>query len=339
MATSLDEPKTVYACMLSLENIVWDYAGLFDAAAPEASSIVGYTGVAMSALKGEMYAPNLVAFQLWERGNYIHAWDKFNEMYRAHLVNTNASEAKRLTTEEYVQEVCDSQINKDSQISSRGDIEEAVRHILHRGDRWRSLVDAVGSAELLLMDDRFHIGVRKAIGDIIKDGTSQEFDKLKNDLLLPEGHVRDICMTLTGVSEMIFQLSDSAKDSEIRQYLANAITGRFRHIFGQRGPDTRRDPDRKVVNSLDYLLRSIVDIFGISIRFTKAARTLTDAEINTLSVDEQYKILAGESHENLDMHDSMVVEELQGSSILGPTPPGNYAGLSPGNEFLHDWLE
>lgn len=325
--------------MYSLGSITWDYAGLYDAAAPEESSLVGSMGVASSVFRGEMYAPNLVLFQLWERNKYIDAHEKVDELYRAHLSQTNASEAKHLATEEYIQEVHARQIEKDSDISSREDINQAVRHILHRGARWSSLVAAVGSAEVLLMDDRLYIGVVKAIGDIIKDGTDEEFDKLKTDLLNVEGRVRDTCLALSGVTEMLFELSESPKDSITRRNLTRAITGRFDNLFGQPGPDMRRDPDKKVAICSDYLLRSVVDIFGFSIRFPEARGQLSDADRSSLSLREQWERLMGLSHQDTDIHDSMEVEEPEGLSDSGPTPPGTYAGLSPSNDFLYDQLE
>ncbi len=217
--------------MLSLAVIAWDYAGLFDAAVPEVSSGVGFLGVTAGVLKGKMYAPNLILFRHWERGSYIYAHDMVDELYRANLATTNASEAKRLATEEYIQDVHAGQIEKDSEISSREDIREAVCHILHRGARWRSLVEAIGSAEALLMDDRLYVGVRKAIGDIIKDGTDEEFDKLKTDLLNVEGRMRDTCLALSGVTEMLYELADSPSDSTTRQELTRAITRRFETVF------------------------------------------------------------------------------------------------------------
>lgn len=259
--------------MLSPARIIWDYAGLFDAAVPEESSGVGILGVVAGVLKGEMYAPNLVLFRHWERGNYIYAHDKVDELYRAHLAYMNASEAKRLATKEYIQEVHAGQIEKDSEISSREDIKEAVRHILHRGARWRSLVEAIGSAEALLMDDRLYIGVKKAIGDIIKDGTDEEFDKLKTDLLNVEGRMRDTSLALSGVTEMLYELADSPTDSTTRQEMTRAITRRFETVFGQQWPDTQRDPHSKVAISSNHLSRSIMDIFGITITFPKSQRT------------------------------------------------------------------
>ncbi|KAL8687704.1 MAG: hypothetical protein Q9218_006198, partial [Villophora microphyllina] len=100
--------------------IVWDYAGMFDAAEPQDSCLVGLMGVAASLVKMEI----------------------FDQLYSARLTNSIAAEAKGFATEEYIQEVHKGQMRGDTDIVSREAIEEAVQHILHRGARWRSLVSA-----------------------------------------------------------------------------------------------------------------------------------------------------------------------------------------------------
>lgn len=59
------------------------------------------------------------------------------------------------------------------------------------------------------MDDKGYLGVPKSIAGIIQEGTSQDFNSLKNIILPPEGRLQDLCMALTGVRDSISQLSMS----------------------------------------------------------------------------------------------------------------------------------
>lgn len=267
------EPHTVLRCLEVLTQINWDGAGFLDTVTPEGTNdiILGFNAIAMGYITGEYTPSNMLLYRLWERENYIRAQQRFDEIYRAQLPCENFLEAKRLAIQQYTQEILDHQIKKESEISSREDVEGAVFHILRRGARWTELMHAVDSAEILLIDQRMHVMKEDTIiGNVIEHGTNEEFDVMKEFLIAPENRVKEDCLRLSGVSQMALDLADSPRNSQLRNYLTTAIRDRIELVYGRPAQLPELNHHGKIRFPCGRPQRDIVDIFGIMLRFPLA---------------------------------------------------------------------
>ncbi len=147
--------------MYVLSEIKWDDTGLYhtgfhgldgtgsDRAPPlvSGSPPTEMFILAMGCLTRGLTRSNMVFYRLWERGGYIHARERFEKLYRAHLPRATFQEAERLAIQHYTQETLDKQNRLQSDCSSRADVEEAVSDILQRGfsslrfDSWIALFE------------------------------------------------------------------------------------------------------------------------------------------------------------------------------------------------------
>ena len=134
-----------------------------------------------------------------------------------------------------------------------------------------SLVNSAGSVEILLMrQEQSVLDCNIQIGDVIEDGTDEQFTEMKAFLMKPENNVVDTCLRLSGVRNMIMEIADLSPDSPVRQYLSKAISQRVREVLGdkiQLGNENMPDKT-KIFNG--YPQNGIVNVFGIQIRFRPA---------------------------------------------------------------------
>lgn len=182
------------------------------------------------------------------------------------LDNTNTlAHAKTLAAAQYVQKVVQKQAEQSSEMSSLADVIQAVTHILRRGSRWADLMNAIESIEILLIDQ----DEDTRVGDIIEFG-DEGFERAKALLLARDCNIKDVCSRLSDVSEMIIDLAEPRKDSEIRRYLSIEINRRTRNVFGT-WIDLGGENNLGLGETLISRPQSdIVDIFGIRIEFTRA---------------------------------------------------------------------
>lgn len=206
----------------------------------------------------------MVLYQLWERRHYCIAQERYDELYQANLPNNSAAEARSLAVAQYIQETTEKLETDYSDCGKPGTIRNAVNHILRRASRWTALINSVKSREILLIDQNQHVmRPETIIGNVIEQGTDAEFDEMVDFLLDPKNLVKDNCLRLSGVSEMISDLADAQDGSELREYLARQVKRRVQDVFG----DVAVAPTEKlkVVEGPSQL--DILAIFGIAPTF------------------------------------------------------------------------
>ncbi|KAI4212723.1 MAG: hypothetical protein LQ351_004615 [Letrouitia transgressa] len=329
--------------MQALCHIQWDLTGLYDDSISRSKNNSKFTGqmsqmtiTLMECLTlGKFRPSNVVLFHLWERVNCIHLWDEFDNLYQNILTQENPANAKHLAKERFLQKILRERTEKGWLPLSLDHARQAVNHILLLGERWTGLVLAVQSAEILLIyQDRGVVDECPNVGDLIESVSDEGFDYLKRQLLDPKNRLRETCLRLTGVRDMIDELANAPLGLELRKYLAMAIKARIESALG---PVEEKWPDvpvsRKFLTIVDYLVKARVDILGISITVrinpNNAKKVPEDCEWSKLF--QMYKQYAG-YEEYTDGDDDVMEtdgEEMQPDS--GPTPPGAYAGLSPSN--------
>jgi hypothetical protein len=176
-----------------------------------------------------------VLYRMWERDCYLMAQDECDKIYQGYLPGKSMSEARRLTVESYTQR----KIDRIAPSPAYGHcnlhpehIREAVSLILRRASRWLELINAIGSQEVILVDqDKAIVNSDKTFGQIL-DGTVEEFEELKRFLLDPVNGFRDNCLQLTGLSNMIHDMANAPLDSVLRRYLEEHVKLRIRSIYG-----------------------------------------------------------------------------------------------------------
>ena len=223
--------------MYALCHIQWDNTGLYDNDMLrnkhkfQPDKQITLTLIECLSL-GNFRPSNVVLYNLWECENCIRLWDEFDALYQTILTRENSANAKLLAKEQYAQKILREQIDKGSPLSSLDAVKEAVEHILLRGQRWRVLVQAVQSADVLLIYQSRGTGDKYSIvGDVVDHGSDEDFDRMKRLMLNPENHLRETCLRLTGVRDMIFELADAPVHSELCKYLATAIKIRIKSML------------------------------------------------------------------------------------------------------------
>ena len=324
--------------MYALCHIQWDNTGLYENDVvrsehnfqPDMQNI--RTLIECLSL-GNFRPSNVVLYHLWERENSIRLWDEFDTLYQTILTHENPATAKQLAKEQYAQKILRERINQGSQLSSLEACKEAVNHVLLRGQRWRALVQALQSADIVVMFQSLGtVDKYSIVGDVIDHGSDEDFDGMKRLMLKPEYHLQETCLRLTGVRDMIFELSNAPVRSELRKYLATAIKTRIESVFE---PVDEKWPDTLSCRTLiitDSLQRNIVDILGICINIEFDWSQVQNAPEDSPGgqLYKMYKELAGEN-EVTQGNDIMEIHEGEMQPDFGPTPPGAYAGLSPSN--------
>ena len=272
MTVASSDDRQVVAGMYALCHIQWENTGLYDNDVlrsehnfrPDAQNTL--TLIECLSL-GNFRPSNVVLYHLWERENCIRLWDEFDTLYQTILTRENPANAKQLAKEQYAQKILRDRTNEGSQMLSLDACKEAVNHVLLRGQRWKALVHAVQSADILVIfQSRGTADKYSIIGDVVDHGSDEDFDRIKRLMLSPEYHLQETCFRLTGVRDMIFELSNTPVRSELRKYLATAIKTRIESVFepvGEKWPDTL---SRRMLIITDSLQRDIVDILGICIK-------------------------------------------------------------------------
>ena len=124
-------------------------------------------------------------------------------------------------------------------------------------------MNIIESSEILLLDHTQHVMQDEtAIRNIIEQGTDAEFDEMKKFLLDPKNFVKDNCLRLSGVSSMIYKLSDEPEGSDLRAFLVKEVTHRIRDVFGSPLEDSLENMNaHDGPNQLD-----ILSIWNLNIR-------------------------------------------------------------------------
>jgi hypothetical protein len=283
------QPNLALKCLHVLTDIDWNETGIPNLFGDEESPFNfgrSFGAFIIGCLKGEFSPATMVMYRLWEREKYLVAQQKCDEMYQAHLPGKSIAEARNLAVSQYVQEVIDLRANNGSELTPEH-FREGVDLILRRAARWMSLVTAVGSIEILLIDQ----GVQAlrddtSIGHVIEEGTDQEFEELKQRLLEPSYGIKNDCKRLTGVPKMIRDLGNALPDTDIRRYLAEEVKTRIQDVFGESIPNLEDNPPgmRKINPGAPQ--RYINEIFGIILRSGR----------DESSVIPQPSSLTGEEH-------------------------------------------
>lgn len=216
---------------------------------------------------------NLVLYRLWERDHYISAFAEFNEILESCQSGGAPSQARDMAKHEYAKRRWEEYQDPGIAARSRAQISTAVDSILQRGARWTALVTSLQSEEVLLVhEDRPLMDSTSTIGNVIDSGTDEDFENLKRFLLSEANNFKDCCLRLTGVSRLIFNLSNTPKeDSNLRSYLIKALAERINNIFGSAGFVAGDDLDEATKIEFDPLQLTIWQLFGINIKFTAGA--------------------------------------------------------------------
>ena len=354
--------------MCALRHIQWDNTGLYDddilRNEQNFQPDEQITHTIRDCLSFGNFRPsNVVIYNQWERERCVQVWDEFDDLYQTILIRENPANAKYLAKEQYAQKVLRDLNDRGSPLSSLDEVQETVDHILLRGQRWRALAQDAQSADFLLIH-RFRGTLDKYadVGDVVDHGTDEDFDGLRRLLLDPESHLKETCLRLTGVRDMVFELANAPVRSDLRKYLATAINTRIESVFG---PAEEKWPDvlsSKRLSLTDDLQRNIVNILGICIKrmidwshvknapkdspehklyqmcmqfvgenehtTAKDVRKILEQEILEGEILEQ-DILEGDILEGDILEGDILEEEMQ--TDTGPTPPSAYINFSPSN--------
>ena len=262
----ITEPRSVLECFYTMKSISWETTGL----CPD-SQDTSMSGISQSFwtiitcfLRHEFTPSNLVLYRIWQRDGYLRTQQAFSDIYRVKLQDMPRSQAKEEATREYIQSLAQKHSTTHSEMSP-GVFSSVVRKILRTASRWAALVNACESLEIILLDQKCHFH-DKTIGEIIEQGTNEEFENWRNSILSPEVHLKEDCMRLSGVVRMIQKLSDSTQSSEVRQILAEEVQERFQ-IWGERLEGSDQTDQEEPILRLPEILqeRFVNEIFGITI--------------------------------------------------------------------------
>ena len=221
-------------CLRYLSDLSWATTGLNHAIQIELGRMPPITATILSAYQGHALVPSdMVAYLIWERTNYIHAYRRCGELYLdPGNVGMNPEQVRISAVERYVREVCDGQ-DWATSVHSSPERESAAKRVLHRGMRWQELVEGVGCLEAVLVHPNAYIGPPSGnnIGNIVDRGTDEEFASFKLQLVSPECGFRDYCLRLSGLANMILDLAESRVNGPLRAYLAGEISRRIGDVF------------------------------------------------------------------------------------------------------------
>ena len=158
------------------------------------------------------------------------------------------------------------------------------------------------------------------------DCSDDDFEWMKEFLLLPENRLKSICFRLSGISNMLKDLSDTGHDSQVRRYLETEIKGRIEDVI----PQAERAPDFSSEIVFDsWRDRAIVDISGIRIRLVDGPPPDDFSIWRPPTTDPRGKQM-GTSNISCNRSDLNIESiRLSGPRNDDMTPPGNFAQLSP----------
>jgi hypothetical protein len=259
----------VYRCIQFLTEVSWQLTGLkhgfedmqTDKLSPSFATILsGY-------IFGNLSPADMVLFRIWERENYILAYDRFEELLQSHATDLegSATAARTVALNQYIEMTCHEYRSQSSY--SNVERAEAAKAIVQRGSRWRSLLEGVSCVDALLLDQQAYIAhPNNIIGDVIEKGSDEEFEAMRQYLLSPDDSFKEICLRLSGIVRMIKDLADSDGNSELRNYLAKEIDYRIQEAMPPLNgtANFRVSPETRVEFTIERSHRVIYEIFGIS---------------------------------------------------------------------------
>jgi hypothetical protein len=249
--------------MYALRLISWENTGCGPNEQRSDSPHDSMITLAVGWLEGKFHANNMVIYRLWERHNYYYAVEHFDKIYQRHLPTHTTMEAKQIAFDEHAREIQEAQVRGESQITSLAIIKEALKQILKRELRWMALVNAFESEEILLLDQDAPLFENSTLGDVLLDCSDDDFEWMKGFLLLPENGLKNTCYRLSGISNMLKDLSDTGHDSPVRPYLETEVKRRIENAI----PQAESAPDFSSEMAFGPLRdRAIMDIFGIRSR-------------------------------------------------------------------------
>jgi hypothetical protein len=109
------------------------------------------------------------------------------------------------------------------------DVERVINKIL----RWKALIDAVGVPEVFLIEEdetEFDVGEDIPMPGIAS-ASDEEWPHLLAKLLSPEFKLKETCLRLSGIVDMIERL-DGLEESDLRKYLVSSIEKRVKSVLG-----------------------------------------------------------------------------------------------------------
>lgn len=251
-------------CQYFLSDIDWERIGSAELGTTTYTSpnpVAGQLSMAVIGLAlttARFNRANMVLYRLWERQYYIRIHDRCEDFCQEISPSTSTRQARIKFTETLVRETQES----SSITADRDEIEQAIHNILRRGSRWRELVDATQSEEIVLVDQDLPVmPPLQSIGIIINTGDDAQFKELKDFLLDPKYEVKANCLRLSGVAQMIIDLADAPESSELRQYLCATIENRIRCVLGN--PGLAGHIPQSGTYEWDTIQETIVDLCGI----------------------------------------------------------------------------
>lgn len=112
-------------------------------------------------------------------------------------------------------------------------LQDAER-IIKESLRWKALVDAIGVPEVFLIDYE-NEGESQFQDDLpvpeIASASDEEWPHLLAKLLSPELGLKETCLKLSGIIDMIERLKE-LEESELRKYLVSSIEKRVESVLG-----------------------------------------------------------------------------------------------------------
>jgi hypothetical protein len=106
------------------------------------------------------------------------------------------------------------------------------------GSRWNDLVQALGSQEVLLInnfteqywkDGEFSV---PRLPDI-EFGTGEAYRESKERLLSPQSGLKNTCLQLSGISHMILASRKLDDDCQVRKFIVSEINRRVQEVLGK----------------------------------------------------------------------------------------------------------
>jgi hypothetical protein len=104
------------------------------------------------------------------------------------------------------------------------------------GSRWNELIDAIGSEEVLLINEYDHLlcfDEEENPAQVIEEGSDAAFRQYKERLVSSELGLKDTCLRLSGICNMIIALRRMDGDFEARKVILEEIPRRVLAVLGK----------------------------------------------------------------------------------------------------------
>jgi hypothetical protein len=233
---------------------------------------------------------NFVLYRLWERERYHSANGHFDTLLQSFLPDHTPDQSRQLAFEAFEEEEWN---RRPRQGIDRNQFSLALERILKRGARWEALLRAVGSDEVLLVDeDRPLMDETTTLRAVIESGSDEEFNTVK-DFLATGSNLGDVCLRLSGVRRMIRNLADTPREQAgVRSYLVNAITERIRQVFGE--PELVQDAPLEETREFEggALGFLIAHILGVQISFAEGKDIQTISHLHHRMIITRHILLS-----------------------------------------------